>query len=534
MRISRIQFANYRGICRFDLEVRDNLVLVGPNDTGKSSVLRGLNILLGTHGAQLQASLTVADFTDPKADVVLEVSLVGFSDEERSAFPDEITIVGDQESLRIRLEASVDVQDPDVVQIDRSFPESGLLHRLSGEQLRTIGWEYVSATRSLYKELGGSRSGLLSSLLGRVELGDEELALREALAYLSTIIDKSVSLRAFRGELASSLSLVLPGEVGTDTIHIFLPSELSDGPLSDAQIGLLSAIGPRTLNEQSDGVRALAAIAVYGLAHFGANIVGIDEPEMHLHPTAEKLVGRSLRSGSPQAVLATHSSYITSEFPPSQIAVLRPTGIVSQLPPTAPASDFYFAARWWHDQFIQPLTANCLAVVEGPSERILVSAVADALGLNLYRSGVHVFDLGGADQFKNAIIAFGSDGFGLRIVGLVDADRQVQWAKVLGVQPGELADHGIRVCDPDLEGEVTRSLGAERVIELLDTSGLFREQTILKRLQANRPLDVSDEDLAQYLRQDKPKVAAGLGRKINYQDASMLVPIAEMLYEAAS
>lgn len=534
MRLSWLRFKNYRGIPDFELDVRDNLVLVGPNDSGKSSILLGLNMLFGIRGNQLAASLSPLDFTDPEQPMVIEGRLVQFTDAERAAFPDEISVVDGREHLRVRLEASISDVETDVVQIERSFPDSGLSRRLSNEQLQAIGWEHIPATRSLYRELGGSRSGVVRSLLGRVELGEDEAAVREALRQLTASLDGSGALRAFKEELAKALSIALPREVDADSVRIMLPGEQSDDPLADAQVGLASETGLRTLNEQSDGIRALAAIAAYGVAHFGANMIGLDEPEMHLHPTAQKLVAKILRVGEAQALLATHSSHIASQFPPSEIAVLRPDAGVSQLSPAAKAAQFYFAARWWEDQFVQPLTANCLAVVEGPSERMLVDAVAENLRLDLQRGGVHVFDLGGADQFKNAIAAFGQAGFGIRVVGLVDEDHRAQWAKVLGVAAGDLEQNGYRVCDPDLEGVVASCLGAERLIEMLDASGLFREEAILAALGAPTRGDVSTEDIASYLRNRKAEAAAALSRAMTPQDAGKLVPLVEMLNESLS
>jgi putative ATP-dependent endonuclease of OLD family len=532
MQLNWLRFENYRGLPDFELEVQDNLVLVGPNDSGKSSLLLGLHMLLGTRGNQLATSLMPLDFTDAAQTIVIEARLIDFTDEERAAFPDEISIIDGKEHLRIRLEASISDVEPDVVLIERSFPDSGLSRRLSGEQLRAIGWEYVPATRSLYRELGGSRSGVMRSLLSGVALGDAEAAVKEALRQLAASLDASDALGTFKEELADALSVALPREVDKESVRILLPGELSEDPLADAQIGLASNTGLRTLNEQSDGIRALAAIAAYGLAHFGANMIAIDEPEMHLHPTAQKLVARILRSGAAQALLATHSSHVAAHFSPKEIAVLRPGTGVSQLDQAAPAGDLYFAARWWQDEFVQPLTANCLAVVEGPSERMLLDAVAENLNLNLHRRGVHIFDLGGAGQFKNAIAAFGTAGFGIRVVGLVDEDHRTQWAKVLEIEANELEQRGYRVCDPDLEGVAANTLGAERVIEMLEASGLFREKRILATLGAATRADATDDDVADYLRCHKTEAAAALSRAMTSKDASKLVPLVEMLNES--
>lgn len=46
MRLTRLEIRNHSRIADTEIEVRDHLVLVGPNDVGKSSLLRCLDFLL--------------------------------------------------------------------------------------------------------------------------------------------------------------------------------------------------------------------------------------------------------------------------------------------------------------------------------------------------------------------------------------------------------------------------------------------------------------------------------------------------------
>ena len=126
MKFSSIRFVNYRGVRDFEAAVNDASVLFGPNDTGKSSVLLGLDLLLGTYAPQLHGALSHSDFTDIANELILEARLCGFSDDERAAFPDDISVADAQEHLRVRLTAAIDEADPDVVRIERDFSDSGL------------------------------------------------------------------------------------------------------------------------------------------------------------------------------------------------------------------------------------------------------------------------------------------------------------------------------------------------------------------------------------------------------------------------
>ena len=51
MRLREVCWENYRRLPDGRIEVRNHLVLVGPNDSGKSSILRAIHICLGVPGA---------------------------------------------------------------------------------------------------------------------------------------------------------------------------------------------------------------------------------------------------------------------------------------------------------------------------------------------------------------------------------------------------------------------------------------------------------------------------------------------------
>ena len=103
-----------------------------------------------------------------------------------------------RELLRCRLEASVSDEDPTQCSIQRSCPDSGFERGLSRDQLDAIGWEFVPATRSLHRELGGSQTGVIRSLMQRIDLGDDLDAIQTALAELAELLDSSAPVAEFR------------------------------------------------------------------------------------------------------------------------------------------------------------------------------------------------------------------------------------------------------------------------------------------------------------------------------------------------
>src|SRR3954470_11930110 len=110
MRLTRLKVENHTRLLDTELEVRTHLVRVGPNDVGKSSLLRCLDLLLGASTAQLYTRLTPEDLRDPDQPLIIERVLESFEAHDRALFPDEITVdaATSKESLTIRLEATVD------------------------------------------------------------------------------------------------------------------------------------------------------------------------------------------------------------------------------------------------------------------------------------------------------------------------------------------------------------------------------------------------------------------------------------------
>ena len=76
MRLRNLRVQNHNRIADVDIEVREHLVLVGANDVGKSSLLRCLNLILGSSAAQLYSQIAVEDFRDTTLELVIEVEFV--------------------------------------------------------------------------------------------------------------------------------------------------------------------------------------------------------------------------------------------------------------------------------------------------------------------------------------------------------------------------------------------------------------------------------------------------------------------------
>src|SRR5438132_12217806 len=98
-------------------------------------------------------------------------------------------------------------------------------------------------------------------------------------------------------------------------------------------------------------------------------------------------------------------------------------------------------------------------LVEGITDRIALEAAARRLGLDLAADGVEVVPIGGAQAVTR--VAAGYDG--VRLAGLCDEAEERYFRRVLG--------DATFVCRADLEDELVRALGPERVEAVLAAQG---------------------------------------------------------------
>jgi len=136
-----------------------------------------------------------------------------------------------------------------------------------------------------------------------------------------------------------------------------------------------------------------------------------------------------------------------------------------------------------------------IVLVEGPSDKAAVEALARRLGLDLDREGVEVASIGGAHAAGRFLRDLPE---GAQPAGLCDAGEIGPIGRALhkaGLGPAttrsELEQLGFYVCDPDLEGELIGALGAERVEAVLERSGkLSAFRTFQKQPQwRGRPVE---------------------------------------------
>jgi hypothetical protein len=121
-----------------------------------------------------------------------------------------------------------------------------------------------------------------------------------------------------------------------------------------------------------------------------------------------------------------------------------------------------------------------VVLVEGITDRLALEAVARRLDLDL--GGIEIVPIGGAQAIRRAAAEYEDE----HVVGLCDAGEERFFRRVLGA--------ATYVCHRNLEDELIRALGAERVQEVvarqgeLDTFRNFQNQLYWRGRPVERQL----------------------------------------------
>jgi hypothetical protein len=148
----------------------------------------------------------------------------------------------------------------------------------------------------------------------------------------------------------------------------------------------------------------------------------------------------------------------------------------------------------WSDDLVG--ASDAIVFVEGESDRLAVEAVAARLGHDLAAAGATVVSMHGITNLHHHLARLSQERMPRRIVGLFDIGEIAYVRSAVagaGLAPvgADLATIGFFACDPDLEGELIRALGSERVEHLLAEHGeLARFRTFQNQpYQRARPVD---------------------------------------------
>jgi hypothetical protein len=144
-----------------------------------------------------------------------------------------------------------------------------------------------------------------------------------------------------------------------------------------------------------------------------------------------------------------------------------------------------------------------VVLVEGTSDQVAVETLAERREVSLVTAGVEVVPIGGAQAVGRFLAHYGS--LGIPLAGLYDVAEEREFSRALG---DDLEERGFFACEPDLEGELIRALGAGAVEVVAESHGDLNAFRTLQKQPAWRGQPV-EEQLRRFM-------GSGGSRKIRY------------------
>ncbi|MCY4528361.1 MAG: AAA family ATPase [Chloroflexi bacterium] len=477
MYICHIRVTNLRNFRYLDVDLGPKLVVVGENNVGKSNLLFALRLILDPTLPDSARHLRQDDFWDGLADPVKAldvievcVELTDFKkNQELFSILQQYLVKGaspDTARLTYQFRPKTPVpQDRPIVIDDYEFVIFGgenEANQVGYRERRWLALEVLPALRDAEGDLSSWRRSPLRPLVDRLAVADNTLqVVATALDSATGQLLSEQDVQVLETGIQQRLQKMIGGVVAIDPSLGFASSQptrllrglrlYGDGqskrPVGDLSLGVTNVLYLLLLAIELEEKQKSSERAV--------TILGIEEPEAHLHPHLQRLLFRDFLRREAPVILTTHSPHVASVAPLSSILLLRDGGeangsdgksvVAAGLNPQEIAD----LERYLDATRAELLFAKGIIFVEGAAELFLVPAYAEVLGYPLDEYGITVCSVHGTDFVPYAKFA-GSQGLSIPFVVVTDGD----WTERQGEILSRGLARGIRIAGEANLGDV--------------------------------------------------------------------------------
>ena len=455
IRVARINIRNFRGIRRLDIAFDETTVLIGENNSGKTSVLDALRLCLSDFGSGRRPVFDPLDFHLPDGSsdsqrvdpIQIEIT---FAEQDPSSWSRRLT----SEFSRLRiLQIDDDGRNHIILRITcefdssiREFVQRWRFLNLEGKELtrlpdRTISrfkekvlYFHLPVLRAAKKHFSEYGPFWKPFLKGAQLPPDEQSKIEQQLTNLNRLIVASNS--SFEDACRGLEELQKIIQISSDNI---VSVEAISGNISEiiakAQLHIKTSTDARIpVDRHGDGVQSIAVLMLFSvflnLEQDTSTIIGMEEPEAHLHPSATRALWQVVENLPGQKIISTHSGDLLAEIELSQIRRLADTSAGVQCYQISknllsPDEERKFK-HYIRQERGSLLFARCWLLVEGESESWVFRAAAKAIELDMHGEGIEVV------EYRNTSIGMlvkVADALGIAWYCVADNDDQGKTTK---------------------------------------------------------------------------------------------------------
>lgn len=382
IKVSEVRVRNFRSLQEVDVSLDDLTVLIGENNSGKTSLLEALHLAIGAGRRIVSADdvfVSLADKNVPKDRTItidLLIRPVNEHGKVIETFPEGgywLLLWGngvsqdekENDFVGIRTEVKWDETRGEYV-LERRFladwpadpkkwHEAKVKEKAASvlaRHIEPIALYYMDAKRDIYDEMQNRGSfwhrmisdpGLTDAEIERLEqqltkLNEEIISASDVLRHIQANLDELYqTLDSPKGSVAITPTARTLRNLGKGMDVYFATREAQAFPLARHGMGTRSLAALLTFRaymtwrekkwresrEESDSFHPMLAL---------------EEPEAHLHPQAQRALFRQIQDIPGQRIVSTHSPYIASGAKISQFRYFRRSGprtVVTQMDMTA-------------------------------------------------------------------------------------------------------------------------------------------------------------------------------------------------------
>ena len=529
--VDTLRISGFRGIQNLEITFAPMTVLIGPNNSGKTTVLKALGLALGDYGRYV----TEEDFyiriddqgNESKAtEIVVDARIVSLgADEQRTNVFEENW----QAELGGTIQAEANGKQyvairtkcfPNMLkggfEVERytmeRWPDSSSwltgavkltkMHR----RLEALPFFSIEAQRDIHSELKDK-----SSFVGKVLSGvNYDKRVIEGLEKMiedvnKEAVEKSKELQRLKDNL-TQLNHTFQG-AGSAEITPF-PKKVRDFSKNFSVHFGETSQNTFTMEYHGMGTRSWASILTVK-AFMDARrekyeeevklffpIVATEEPEAHLHPNAQKTLYRQLSEMNAQVIVSTHSPYFTAMSDITHVRSLKNTSqgiVVAKLDCLISDKEKKILAREVLARRGEILFSRALILCEGMTEEQVIPAMFEVFsnGQSLFNLGISCISVGGRNYTPFVKLAC-SFGIPIFIIGDNDSKNNISSKTKVETQIKELREagfsldannFGVSYCGDtnDFENEIVKVL--KIITEINDALVLCATSSIEKNLQ---------------------------------------------------
>lgn len=449
MYLSTLRLWNFRKYCTMadgkpglEIHFQEGVnVLIGENDSGKTAIVDAIRYVLRTQSGEFIQFEDKDFYQEPdgnrKDEFKIECVFDGINEQDAGLFWEWLSWNDDKTKYLLKVWLYAKRKD-NIIMPTFSAGIEGQAERMDSEARELLKVVYFKPLRDALTDMTHGYKSRLAQILGAHELFKTEKGVHGNIIKhkLETDYEK------LKKEIENYFKVGGGGESITSEINSFLREHfLLNGDPRNAEVKLTGGELTEILrlldlimegNKSGLGTLNLLCIAaemlLFNNQKKGLKLALVEELEAHLHPQYQlRLIEYiSSQEKNEQFILSTHSITLASKIKLANMIVLKGNDafpMSSEYTKMKPA-DYNFLERFLDATKANLFFAKGLIMVEGDAENLLIPAIAQLIGKNLYQYGVSVVNVGSTAYKRYVNIFKRKDGksFGMPIAVISDLD----------------------------------------------------------------------------------------------------------------